>query len=207
MDDRRSADALTDAALDRELEAALAVDPSPEFVARVRTRVQTQRNAAWSALPWGFAAAAGAIVVVAAVVVGMSRAGRFERAQDLSSGVKSPVPNSQDLSPAPPASPIAKDTPVAQDHSRAPRTTPRNAVAPSTRRNAPRNEPEMLVSADEARALRRLFADVRKGLIDLSSLQEVAPATAALQPPSEIAFAPIVFEPIAPETAEEGERQ
>jgi hypothetical protein len=65
----------------------------------------------------------------------------------------------------------------------------------------------VIVAAGEARALRRLFADVRKGLIDLSSLQESAPATAALQPPGEIAFPPITFEAIAPESAEEGERQ
>ena len=47
MDDRRSADALIDAALDRELEAALAVDPSPEFTARVRTRVRSELAASW----------------------------------------------------------------------------------------------------------------------------------------------------------------
>ena len=51
----------------------------------------------------------------------------------------------------------------------------------------------------------RVFADVRQGLVDLSSLQQV-PATAALQPPIAIAFPPITFEPIAAETAEEGAR-
>ena len=70
MDDHRSADPLTDAALDRDLEAALAVDPSPELVARVRTRVQRERDASWSPMQWRMGAAAAAIVVVVAVAWG-----------------------------------------------------------------------------------------------------------------------------------------
>jgi hypothetical protein len=31
---------MTGAAIDREIQAALAVDPSPEFLARVRTRIR-----------------------------------------------------------------------------------------------------------------------------------------------------------------------
>ena len=42
MDDQRQADALTDEALDGDLSRALAVDPSPEFVARVRTRIASE---------------------------------------------------------------------------------------------------------------------------------------------------------------------
>jgi hypothetical protein len=46
MDGRQ--DPLSDAALDRELEAALNVEPSPEFVARVRMHVADQSlNAGW----------------------------------------------------------------------------------------------------------------------------------------------------------------
>jgi hypothetical protein len=239
MDNHRAADALTDAALDRELESALAVDPSTEFVTRVRTRVQTERDVSWSPWQWGFAAAVAAIIVVVALVVGTSRPNRSQVArkapvaQPPVQGVGEPRRSSPDQSasgggnpssarPEPFDSPLilspSKDEQSAQDRpvqgrapgpgfSPAPRTTPRNAVAPATRRNAPRNEPELLISAGEARALRRLFADVRNGLIDLSSLQEGEPATAALQPPSDIAFPPITFEPIASETAEEGERQ
>lgn len=45
MDERRS---LTDAALDREIQAALDVDPSPAFLARVRQRVAVEpAPAAW----------------------------------------------------------------------------------------------------------------------------------------------------------------
>jgi negative regulator of sigma E activity len=194
MDDHRSADALTDATLDRDLESVLAVDPSPGFVTRVRTRVQSERDASWSALQWGFVAAAAAIAVVVAVVVGTSRPNRSQIAQE---------------APVVQKAPVAHEPPVAQDFSPAP-TAPKRAVATSTRQSVSRHEPDVIFAADEARALRRLFADVRKGLIDLSSLQEGAAATEALQPPGEIAFPPITFEPIAiatAESAEEGERQ
>jgi hypothetical protein len=196
MDDYGSIDALTDAALDRDLEAALAVDPSPEFAARVRTRVQGERDASWSPWRWGVAAAAGAVVVIVAVVVGTSRPNRLSQ-------IARDAPVAQNVSAARGVSPEL-NAPVAQD------LGPAQKRAAPARRNASRNEPEVIISAGEARALRRLFADVRKGLIDLSSLQEGPPATAALQPPGEIAFPPITFEPIATATAEsneEGERQ
>jgi hypothetical protein len=210
-------DAVTDAALDRDLEAALAVDPSPELVARVRMRVQRERDASWSPWPWGLAAGAGAIVVLVAVivVVGMERAGGSRIAQDSSPALRrSPVPLDSSPVPVAPDSsrvPVAQDSsrvPVAQDVSPAP-ASPRRVVAPSARRSAPRNAPEVLFAADEARAQRRQIADIQKGHID-QSLQEGPPATAALQPPGEIAFPPITFEPIVTSTAEsteEGERQ
>ena len=71
MSDHRHADALTDEAFDRDLMRALAVDPSPEFLARVRTRIANEPEPGmWridrrgSLRPWRVAAA-----VVAAVVV------------------------------------------------------------------------------------------------------------------------------------------
>ena len=213
MDDRRPTDALTDAALDREIETALAVDPSPEFVAQVQTRVQSEREASWSPWHWGFAAAT-AFVVMLVVVVGPWRPSRslvVPVAQDFSSArqdaqVAQKAPAAQAV-PAAQDAPVAQGAPVAQDFSPAPGPAPRKAVRTSARRSASVNEPEVIIAAAEGRALRRLFADVRNGLIDLSSLQEAPPATASLQPPIEIVFQPITFEPIASETAEEGERQ
>ena len=62
-------DPLNDAALDRQLRRALAVDPSPEFVARVRTRVANEpARTPWRA-SWMFAIGAVAAIVVAAIVV------------------------------------------------------------------------------------------------------------------------------------------
>ncbi|HVQ15666.1 MAG TPA: hypothetical protein VMS40_18820, partial [Vicinamibacterales bacterium] len=62
---------MNDAALEREIEAALGVDPSPEFLPRVRARIASERvREGWLALrPWQWASvAAGAAAVV---VVGL----------------------------------------------------------------------------------------------------------------------------------------
>jgi hypothetical protein len=203
MDDHRSADALTDVALDRELEAALAVDSSPEFVARVRMRVQRERDAASSPWPWRIAAAI-AFVAVIALVVGMSRQDRrVARDESLAQRQPTVAPGAQDVGPGP----VAQGSAAGQAFTPAPPAASRKSAGKRRRPGAAVSEPELLIAADEARALRQLFANVRKGRIDLSSLQEGAPATAALQAPSVIAFSPITFEPIAPEPVEEGARQ
>jgi hypothetical protein len=61
-------------AVDRELSQLLAVEPSPEFAARVRTRIEQQpaRRFAW--WPWAGASLAAAAVIVAAVVIGAQTA-------------------------------------------------------------------------------------------------------------------------------------
>jgi hypothetical protein len=65
---------LSDSQLDRELESALAVDPSPEFLARVRTRVADEpRMELWrlAIRGWTFEPLAGVAVIgiVLAVVI------------------------------------------------------------------------------------------------------------------------------------------
>jgi len=58
-------------ALDRELAHALAVDPSPEFVARVRARVANEpAPSSWRMPRLLMAAGAVAVVIVAVAVVG-----------------------------------------------------------------------------------------------------------------------------------------
>ena len=208
MDDHRFAAALTDAeldaALDGELEAALSVDPSPEFAARVRTRVQRERDAAASSWRWGIAAAV-AVVAMIALVVAMSRPDRARIAQDENAARRQPAAarTAPDLGPGP----VAQDSTASEALKSVPTRVLGTSGGRRSRPSAVVREPELLIAADEARALRQLFSNVRRGLVDLSSLQESPPATAALQPPSEISFSPITFEPIAAEAAEEGERQ
>jgi hypothetical protein len=55
--------------IDQELQQALDVDPSPEFLARVRTRIASEPVPRQWGLSWMFAAAAAATVIVVAVVV------------------------------------------------------------------------------------------------------------------------------------------
>jgi hypothetical protein len=69
MHDEHPERPLTGEALDREVSQALAVDPSPEFVARIRQRVASGPAPAvwrvsWTAYAGAFAAAAAAMVLV-----------------------------------------------------------------------------------------------------------------------------------------------
>jgi hypothetical protein len=64
---------VSDALLDREIESLLAVEPSPEFVARVRTRVaQEPEQGRWRSV-WMFAVAGTVAVVIVAVIAWPSR--------------------------------------------------------------------------------------------------------------------------------------
>lgn len=67
-------DALTDAQLDRELSAAVGIEPSPEFLARVRMKVATEPEPPrWRPARWGGAVepmwAAAIIGIVLTIVV------------------------------------------------------------------------------------------------------------------------------------------
>jgi TonB family protein len=72
MQDDRSGNALTESAIDREIERALAVEPSPEFVARVRARIASEPPPVAWRVPWIFTAV-GATVGAILVVVAVSR--------------------------------------------------------------------------------------------------------------------------------------
>lgn len=126
MDGRRH-DPLTDAALDRELDAALNVEPSPEFVARVRTRVVDVPVATLWFAGWRLAVAGSAIAMMAL----LAASGLWERADsgpareasgradvDLTAQVRSPFP--------PAAQPIAPGVPSTAD------STPDVARLPSS---------------------------------------------------------------------------
>ena len=59
-------DPMNDAALEREIERALAVDPSPEFLERVRTRIAEEPSPVSRGFGWLFA---GVATVAAAATV------------------------------------------------------------------------------------------------------------------------------------------
>ena len=72
MQHDRSEDALTESAIDREIEMALAVEPSPEFAARVRRRIANEPTPTAWRTPW-VVLAVGAMAGVLVVVVAVSR--------------------------------------------------------------------------------------------------------------------------------------
>lgn len=103
MDGRRH-DPLTDAALDRELDAALDVEPSPEFVARVRTRLaEIPEPSPWRG-GWRLAAAGFAVPVVVAVLAGVLWERRHPDPAQQVSGEPDVALTAQVLPPVPSAS-------------------------------------------------------------------------------------------------------
>ena len=205
MDADRRDEALTGSALDREIRAALDVDPSPEFLARVRTGIASEpRRAAWR---WSrmFAAACAMAALIAIDIV--SRDARSSRLRDLA-----PPPDvAQAFRPAGSGAeqaPSRLPAPVVSGFSRTDRN-PKSNTARSAKAFArqPR-EPEILLDPAETRALRRLIAGTREGTLDLSAaLQATTPTAMDLPPLSEIAIPVITIDPITPEAGDEGARQ
>ena len=194
MDAERRDEALTASALDGEIRAALDVDPSPEFLARVRTGIASEpRRAAWR-WSWMFAAACAmaALIAIAIVVSGPHE-------------VSSVLPADRMLLQTRTVAPFSQIVPVASGFSRTERSAEAFALRPAAHQPP---EPEILIDPRESMALRRLIAGTREGTLDLSAaLQATTPTAMDLPPLSEIAIPVITIDPITPHGGEEGARQ
>ena len=200
MDAERLGRTMTDTAIDREIQAALSVEPSREFLARVRTRIATEPEAAAPWLSWKLVAtgAVAALIVIAFVM----RLGEqsFNARPELSA---SPLilSSSKDV-------PLARDRPVvslilspSKDEQSAPAASRARVAAAAPR------EPEVLIDPAETRALRRLIAGTRDGSLDLSAaLRATTPTAMDLPPIDALAIAPLTIDPLTP-SGEEGYRQ
>jgi hypothetical protein len=176
---------------DQEIREALKVDPSPEFLARVRTRIASEpAPSAWR-WSWGVAGvcATGAMVLIAVV---LSRPTQ-ER------------PSAPDVAQAFP--------PLRATESGALRRFGRGGAA-AARANARLKPPAtmtatpaILIDPAETLALRQLIAGVRNGWVDLSAAQRsTTPTPMDLEPVADIVIAPITIDPIAPLSGAEGVR-
>jgi len=169
--------------IDQELRDALAVDPSPEFVARVRERIGREETASREWSWWPIAVAiASTIVVVAAV----------DRTRWQQPAVRMMPPRSATIASTP------LPTLGTTIGSSAPKTL-RRLVDRAVEKRADRAsdptaavEPEVLISASEARAIRNFLDGVRDGRIDLSSLPLEASKL------DDVVFAPIILPPAGP---------
>ena len=196
-------DEMSDAALDRDLQALLAADPSPAFAARVRTRIAAQ---AATSRTWF--AAWGAVVVVtatiAAVIVTLAgyRAGRGHVIGDRPATLATrPLPHSTTAATA--SSLVAGLERRVSDRLPA---QPRPIVA------APQaivsSEPEVLVDPREAAALRAFFARARRGDVELAAIMPPASTPpAGSNDVHDIYSAPIAFEPVSGGAEDKGVRQ
>jgi hypothetical protein len=171
MDDTQRS--MTDSELDRELGSALGVDPSPEFLARVRTRIASEPEA----LPWRLAvvsafrrtsiesfAAVGIVgILLAAIIPQLMREGvttvptgpavaardsARDRARDRASDIDRGLPREG-----------RKAVPAAVDIRSV------RMVGRPEARETPLRLSAVLFSDDERRALQRLVMAVEEGLV------------------------------------------
>ena len=144
--DHRPDQPLNDPALVRDLESLLAVDPSPEFVARVRTRIANEPEPARWRLAWVAVPAMGmCIVLITTVMVMWSR-------PDPPTPVQAVTPRS-----VPP--PIVEREPSVE----VPRVVARAAAERPVRAAAVADPfPEVVISEEEQRAFANLLLAVQQ---------------------------------------------
>jgi hypothetical protein len=209
MDDSRTTRALTDAELDRAIGDALAVDPSPAFLARVRTEVANEPEPKAWRMPLAACFAGGAAVAAAAIVLAL--AGRTP-ARVPGPAIELPLAAraiGTDIVSLPQGARPDEIFAPSTSHSAKASVHRSDAVArqtPSALAFAPQTPP--LIDARESQALRALILGVRSGGVDLSPM--LGPSAIELREPEPIAdieIQPIAIDPIAPFDGAQGERQ
>lgn len=146
----------SDTSLDREIEAMLSVEPSPDFVSRVRTRIADMAPPSWTmGLNVGWTSlAAGSVVVAVVVAVVVSRPHEVVQPEALARIARTSmqVDSPSDDLPAP----------------------PRVNSAKSPERHEPRvskaayREPQLLINPEEAAAIRRFLGNPQPARTELS---------------------------------------
>jgi hypothetical protein len=224
MDAERSGGPMNDTAIDREIQAALALDPSPEFVARVRTRIAAEPARATPWLSWKVVAAAAlAAAMVATLVVSRQRGNPSPFAQAPKGEGIPLAPRAAIEPPRRAQTPVTPRGPAVSGPSsagpsrfssrdgfppplRSLRAELRRAGSRARRVATVRAEPEILLDPGETRALRRLIAGTREGTLDLSaSLEATTPTAMDLPPIDALVIAPLTIDPLTP-SGEEGVR-
>ena len=182
---------LSDELLEREIESALDVDPSPAFLARVRTKVAEERIDERSAWLSGWRLTGASVAAIIVVVIGMWMAGG-----------PVPAPPHRQVASVPREN-VAPQPRIPESESASGVIAPANVSKPVIpARSAPVAQPsltqaEPLISQDEAAALRRLFTAISNGRVDAAALPDL---DTALQPPpeiEEIVLEPITLSPLA----------
>jgi hypothetical protein len=176
-------DPLNDAALEQEVEALLSVQPSPEFVARVRSRVADESMSAGSGWRWPIAAVAMTVAVaVIGTVLWQSVEQTAPPAPQLTAASLDSVPN-------PPG-------PDLESHIVPPEVV--SVVAP--RRSIDIALPAVIIAENETRAYAVLIASrsTRRVEVSSSTARTVAdPIEVDKMPAIEpVALAPIEIEPL-----------
>jgi hypothetical protein len=195
MDSHRHEE-LKDELLEREIEAALDVDPSPEFLARVRTRVARERvNDGWVGLGvWRWA---GAVAVVTAVAIVGLLTMRDPWPEPREVHISTPVAEPMRRAPDPPS--VQNETPptlVASAESPTPERRPIARTVPVPLRPAGAVQDGIVVSGDEVVALRQLVVAIVARQVKAVDIPELGVETAPLPAIEEIVLEPITLSPM-----------
>lgn len=178
---------LSDIALGKEIEAALGVDPSPEFLPKVRARIASERVSRgwlWSA-PWQWAGAGTAVTL--GVIAGLwTLRGPVSEPHD-ARVVHTPPVDAASRTPEVLEAPGDRPKPERASVARA-ALLPRRPVA------AP---PEIVVSPDEAAALRQLVMAIAARQVAADDIPALGAESPPLPPLEEIVLEPIMLSPMA----------
>lgn len=203
MDGHR--DALKDDPLARDIESALRVEPSPQFVARVRARVAREPLGATGVMSWRFWLG-GAAVVAGALALVVSLGGpRDMRVSDSTpSTATSPPVLEASRGPSIATEPVLPQPLVAAPVQR----VTRRAVAriePGETRTNDVGLPQVLIADDEKRGFELLVTELR----DTKRAAAVAEATRGLTTPGPpwLEIAPVIIEPLREVGIAQGEAQ
>ncbi len=190
--------------LDREIEKLFAVNPSPEFVAKVRERVATEPAPAASWWAWRLVPAGAGLAALVAVALlwPFEPAGTVSDVPWTAASAKqagnAPVVAPTQSAAAAPVAPAPAATRAARPRARA-----GEATVPG---RATRAEAEIVISPEDARAFRLLLARVREGFVVTVPEGELELGEAVVGPPW-IEIEPVVIEPLAQLAQDEGGRQ
>jgi hypothetical protein len=188
-------------AFDREIESLLAVEPSPEFVARVRARVAEEPEPKRWWTSWTLAVAGAVAMAILAVIAWPS--------SEPSSSVTTTIPAPRITEIVEPVMPPTVTPPPATSQA-VPRQTPTPiavAVTTSGDRVIDIDLPAVVIAENEVRTFATLVASIRQRRFDVA-----VPAAPDLEAPIEIKelppIEPIEIEPIVKLAAlhAEGER-
>lgn len=182
--------------LKKEIEEALAVEPTPQFLARVRRQIATEPRPV-RRLPWMLWAAG---LVTAAVLVGIVALLPRE-----SSRLPRPTPAAVTLPPE------TRPEPTRPERSSTNTNPPAPHVAPKVADDAtPQpSKVEVLIDPREAAAFRSFVEAVEKKKFDPSKLEQLFEAadrtrTSAIGPMPIADLDPIVIQPLNPAATERG---
>ena len=180
---------MDDAELDRALNEALSVSPSPEFVAKVRRSIAADSVPSTLATRWLVPAGAAVVLLMILVIVLPVLKSRTQMAVDAE-----PV----DLTRR--GADIVLESPrPLESHSSTPSPVPPGRTSGAAL--ARRSDFQVIFSPIDAAAYRRIFASVASAPYEISSAPAFVPAESSM---TSVDIAPIVIEPLDAFSSETG---